>query len=272
MRRRRPGRTRRGAAGRRVVRRGQLRRAAAALGRPTQHPDGLANSSGLVGRRYMAHLATMMQGFHPFRVNDTVFQKTVAINDFYLRGPGRPYPLGQIQSQGRTHGVMAQVVGDTMVPGIPLLGLRLVGRARRGLAGDVRGPAAPRQPGDGRRRRTDPAAVRGPTTSRRTRSWSREATRILRRLGFWKVMTHSHQNKNTTHQCGTLVLRHRSAAVGARPVLPHPRRREPLRRRRVVLPVVGRGEPRPDDRRAGPARGRPHHSPRSCGKLTAETP
>ena len=28
------------------------------------HPDGLANSSGLVGRRYMAHLATMMQGFH----------------------------------------------------------------------------------------------------------------------------------------------------------------------------------------------------------------
>ena len=34
------------------------------------HPDGLANSSGLVGRRYMAHLATMMQGFHPFRQND----------------------------------------------------------------------------------------------------------------------------------------------------------------------------------------------------------
>ena len=29
---------------------------------------------------------------------------------------------------------------------------------------------------------------------------------MLRRLGFWKVMTHSHQNKNTTHQCGTLVF------------------------------------------------------------------
>ena len=53
------------------------------------HPHGLANSSGLVGRRYMAHLATMMQGFHPFRKNDTVFQKTVAINDFYLTGPRR---------------------------------------------------------------------------------------------------------------------------------------------------------------------------------------
>ena len=45
-----------------------------------------------------------------------MFQKTVAINDFYLRGPDTPYPLGQIQSQGRTHGVMAQ----TVVPWIPL--------------------------------------------------------------------------------------------------------------------------------------------------------
>ena len=35
----------------------------------------------------MAHLATMMQGFNPLRRNDTVFQKTVAINDFYLQGP-----------------------------------------------------------------------------------------------------------------------------------------------------------------------------------------
>ena len=51
-----------------------------------RHPAGLANSSGLVGRRYMAHLATMMQGFHPFRLNGDVFQKTVAINDFYLAG------------------------------------------------------------------------------------------------------------------------------------------------------------------------------------------
>ena len=81
-----------------------------------KHPNGLANSSGLVGRRYMAHLATMMQGFHPFRKNATVFQKTVAINDFYFHGPKTKYPLGQIQSQGRTHGVMAQ----TVVPQVPL--------------------------------------------------------------------------------------------------------------------------------------------------------
>ena len=33
-----------------------------------------------------------------------------------------------------------------------------------------------------------------------------EAKRMLRKLGFWMVMTHSHKSKNTTHQCGTLVF------------------------------------------------------------------
>ena len=107
------------------------------------HPDGLANSSGLVGKRYMAHLATMMQGFHPFRMNDTVFQKTVAINDFYLKGPRSPYPLGQIQSQGRTHGVMAQ----TVVPSVPLWAYDAWVCARSGLAGDDGGSTAARRTG-----------------------------------------------------------------------------------------------------------------------------
>ncbi|HWN86689.1 MAG TPA: GMC oxidoreductase, partial [Vicinamibacterales bacterium] len=34
----------------------------------------------------------------------------------------------------------------------------------------------------------------------------RETKRILKRLGFWIVMTHSHKSRNTTHQCGTLVF------------------------------------------------------------------
>jgi len=33
-----------------------------------------------------------------------------------------------------------------------------------------------------------------------------ETRKILRKLGFWIVMTHSHKSKNTTHQCGTLVF------------------------------------------------------------------
>jgi choline dehydrogenase-like flavoprotein len=167
----------------------------------SRHPDGLANSSGLVGRRYMAHLATMMQGFHPFRANDTVFQKTVAVNDFYLPGPRTPYPLGQIQSQGRTHGVMAQ----TVVPSVPLwMYDAWVARGVDWLAmtEDLPHPDNRVTVDAGGRIRLQYR----PNNLATHRRLVREVRRMLRRLGYWVVMTHSHKAKNTTHQCGTLVF------------------------------------------------------------------
>jgi choline dehydrogenase-like flavoprotein len=170
-----------------------------------KHPAGLANSSGLVGRRYMAHLATMMQGFHPFRTNDTVFQKTVAINDYYFDGPGVRYPLGHIQSQGRTHPIMAKVVGDTIVPGIPLRAYDVwVSRGVDWLAmsEDLPHPDN-RVTVDGAGR----VQLRyTPNNLTAHLALVRQARRLLRRLGFWKVMVHSHKARNTTHQCGTLVF------------------------------------------------------------------
>lgn len=166
-----------------------------------KHPNGLANSSGLVGRRYMAHLATMMQGFHPLKRNDTVFQKTVAINDFYLHGPDTPYPLGQIQSQGRTHGVMAQ----TVAPSIPLWAYDAW--VARGVDWLAMSEDLPRDDNfvalDARGRIRVRYRPNNVTPHRRL---VKEATRMLHRLGFWKVMTHSHKTMNTTHQCGTLVF------------------------------------------------------------------
>ena len=166
-----------------------------------RHPDGLANSSGLVGRRYMAHLATMMQGFNPLKRNDTVFQKTVAINDFYLRGPGTPYPLGQVQSQGRTHGVMAQAV----VPWIPLWAYDAW--VARGVDWLVMSEDLPRD--DNRVTVDANGRIRlhyQPNNVTAHRRLVKEWTRVLHRLGFWKVMTYSHATRNTTHQCGTLVF------------------------------------------------------------------
>ncbi len=166
-----------------------------------KHPNGLANSSGLVGRRYMAHLATMMQGFHPFRKNATVFQKTVAINDFYFSGPRTKFPLGQIQSQGRTHGVMAQ----TVVPQVPLSWYEWwVARGVDWLAMSEDLPSVDNRvtlAGDGRIRLNY-----RPNNLKAHRMLVSEARRILRRLGFWLVMTHSHGSRNTTHQCGTVVF------------------------------------------------------------------
>jgi len=166
-----------------------------------QHPDGLANSSGLVGKRYMAHLATMMQGFHPFRMNDTVFQKTVAINDFYFKGPNSRFPLGQIQSQGRTHGVMAQ----TVVPQVPLWAYEAW--VARGVDWLAMTEDLPRL--ENRVTLDASGAIRlvyQPNNLRAHEQLVAEARRMLRKLGFWMVMTHSHKAKNTTHQCGTLVF------------------------------------------------------------------
>ena len=170
-----------------------------------RHPDGLANSSGLVGRRYMAHLATMMQGFHPFRPNDAVFQKTVAINDYYFRGPGADYPLGHIQSQGRTHGVMAKAVGDTIVPGIPTAAYDAwVARGVDWLAMSEDLPSPDNRVTIGRGGRL--VLRYQPNNLVPHRQLVAEATRMLKRLGFWVVMTHSHKTTNTTHQCGTLCF------------------------------------------------------------------
>jgi choline dehydrogenase-like flavoprotein len=163
------------------------------------HPNGLANSSGLVGRRYMAHLATMMQGFNPLRKNGTVFQKTVAINDFYFRGPDTKYPLGHIQSQGRTHGVMAQ----TVVPWVPVWAYDAwVARGVDWLAMSEDLPRDDNRVTVGRDGRIQ--LHYRPNNLAAHAQLVKETTRILHRLGFWKVMTHSHKSKNTTHQCGTL--------------------------------------------------------------------
>jgi choline dehydrogenase-like flavoprotein len=166
-----------------------------------RHPDGLANSSGLVGRRYMAHLATMMEGFHPLRKNLDVFQKTVAINDFYFAGPNTPYPLGQIQSQGRTHGVMAQ----TVEPRLPLwMYDAWVARGVDWLAMSEDLPDPSNRvtvERDGRIR-----LVYQPNNVGPHEELVRRFSDILKRLGFWKVVTYSHKARNTTHQCGTLVF------------------------------------------------------------------
>jgi choline dehydrogenase-like flavoprotein len=167
----------------------------------SKHPAGLANSSGLVGTRYMAHLATMMQGFHPLRKNSTVFQKTVAINDFYLRGPKTDFPLGHIQSQGRTHGVMAQ----TVVPWIPLWAYEAwVSRGVDWLVMSEDLPATTNRvtiAPDGR--------IQLHYTPNNLKAHQRlvsETKRMLRRLGYWIVVKHSHGSTNTTHQCGTLCF------------------------------------------------------------------
>ncbi len=66
------------------------------------HPAGLANGSDQVGRNYMFHNSKAVSGFGE-QVNDTVFQKTLGVNDFYLPGGDRQWPLGNIQMLGKSN-------------------------------------------------------------------------------------------------------------------------------------------------------------------------
>ena len=177
-----------------------------------RHPAGLANSSGLVGRRYMAHLATMLEGVH-WRTNRDEFQKTLAINDFYAAGPHAPYPLGQIQSQGRTHPVMAKITGDSWrYKGIEMRHIPLwaynewVSRATDWLAMTEDLP----DPDNRVRLSADGRIVLDyrPNNTTAHARLVRTLQDILGRLGYWspKVFAHSAGAKNTTHQCGTLVF------------------------------------------------------------------
>lgn len=79
------------------------------------HPNGLANRSGLVGRNYMRHNNATVLAISK-SPNDTKFQKTLALNDFYhghARSPMNDweYPLGHIQLVGKSDGSQIEIEG-----------------------------------------------------------------------------------------------------------------------------------------------------------------
>ena len=69
------------------------------------HPRGLANGSDQVGRNYMFHNSKAMVAL-AHEPNPTVFQKTVAINDWYFGDQAFPHPMGNIQMTGKTSGAI----------------------------------------------------------------------------------------------------------------------------------------------------------------------
>jgi len=70
-----------------------------------KHPKGLGNGSDQVGRNYMFHnsQAVLAISHEP---NPTIFQKTIALNDFYFGMDGFEYPMGGIQMTGKSLGPM----------------------------------------------------------------------------------------------------------------------------------------------------------------------
>ncbi len=78
-----------------------------------RHPAGLANGSDQVGRNYMRHEMSIVMAVMR-HVNETIFQKTLAISDFYFGSDDWEFPLGLIQMCATSHA--DQIKGEE-VPG-----------------------------------------------------------------------------------------------------------------------------------------------------------
>lgn len=72
-----------------------------------KHPNGLANSSDLVGRNYMCHNNGTFVAISK-KPNDSIFQKTLAVTDFYTASDEWEYPMGLIQMLGKVDAELMQ--------------------------------------------------------------------------------------------------------------------------------------------------------------------
>jgi len=81
-----------------------------------QHPRGLANGSDVVGRHYMGHINSVQMALSRCP-NPTVFQKTLAVNDFYFGSPEWEFPMGHISFVGKLDGATLSAGAPAIAPG-----------------------------------------------------------------------------------------------------------------------------------------------------------
>jgi choline dehydrogenase-like flavoprotein len=84
-----------------------------------KHPRGLANGSDVVGRHYMGHVNSVLMALS-LCPNPTVFQKTLAVNDFYFGSDDWPYPMGHISFVGKLDLDALRAGAPAIAPGFTL--------------------------------------------------------------------------------------------------------------------------------------------------------
>ena len=84
-----------------------------------QHPHGLGNCSGVVGRHYMGHINSVLMAVSKC-LNPTVFQKTLGLNDFYFGAKDFEYPMGHISFVGKLDAVALSAGAPPLTPGFTL--------------------------------------------------------------------------------------------------------------------------------------------------------
>jgi choline dehydrogenase-like flavoprotein len=84
-----------------------------------RHPNGLANSSDVVGRHYMAHINSALIAVSK-DPNPTRFQKTLGLNDYYWSAHDFDFPLGHIQMLGKSDKDILRAGAPWYAPGLAL--------------------------------------------------------------------------------------------------------------------------------------------------------
>jgi choline dehydrogenase-like flavoprotein len=168
-----------------------------------RHRQGLANSSGLVGRNYMVHNSTFFMGVDPRRRNTVSFQKTLGLNDWYLRGPDTPFPLGNVQMLGKLQGPMVKAAKRW-------LPMRLADYiAAHSIdvyltTEDLPDPESRVSLGpDGRIH-----VAWKPNNLKPHQRLVRAMSRAARRAGYPLILTQRMSIATNSHQCGTAVMGH----------------------------------------------------------------
>lgn len=187
-----------------VLAAGAVRSAALLL---ASREGGLANRSGAVGRYFMNHNMAGVIAIDPRFVNDSVYQKTFGLNDFYLSdGRGGP-PLGNVQLLGRVTGTILKGT----LRRIPETVLNIA--SRRSVAFFAMSEDFPNSDNrvkiDGRKiildwRPTNMAAL--DCLVKRLREKLREA-------GFPVVLSQLFDRRSLSHQCGTIRIGHDPASA-----------------------------------------------------------
>jgi choline dehydrogenase-like flavoprotein len=84
-----------------------------------KYPNGLANASGQVGRNFMKHNNAAMMGV-TLKKNPTIFQKTLAISDYYFGDSDFKFPMGCVQLLGKSNKDMMKGDAPFFTPGLVL--------------------------------------------------------------------------------------------------------------------------------------------------------
>ncbi len=159
-------------------------------------PNGLANSSDMVGRHFMNHNTTALLAIHPLRRNHAVYQKTLQLNDFYLRGGPRDLPLGNVQLLGKISGTI--LAAQSSLPRFAADWIAAHSVDWYVMSEDLPNPESRVSLKDGRI-----------VLDWKRSNWEThlalvdKVAKLLRRAGYPIVLSRPFDRKTPSHQCGT---------------------------------------------------------------------